>query len=743
MNLITLLPTGNTLAASRSIKGTKIFYGIQNVINSELRFFSKSKKRIDTCMNYTRPPLAIGIEPIKKAFLDAKSRGVQLRYLTEITKSNLSYCKKLMKIVHELHHLDGIKGNFMISEEEYLAPLILFEKGKIAPQIIYSNVKEIVEQQQYVFDTLWSKGRQAEQRIKEIEEGIVTRYETRVLENPQQINNHLKYVIENAAERSVCCSIGGMQLIYNNFFDLYEKILNTPGRKKGEKEEGGKNKGIRWITTITEKDNIDLIKIFLNAGAQIRHVRNLPPMNFAVDNRYFHATIDKLEDGKTVQSLLTSNEPVYIKHFSSIFEELWKGGIDAAERLRDIEEGVALADIEVIKNSAEAQNLYLNLVKNATTEILLIFPSINAIIRQEKMGVVQLFKEAAEDRNVKVRILMPKNNIDEQTVLHLKQLSPNYIDVRFIQQVSDTKATILAVDRKISLVMEIRDDSKTTFVGAIGLSTYSNSKAGVLSYVSIFENLWVQTELYEDIKKTHEKLNIHDKMQREFINIAAHELRTPIQPILIFSEVLYSKRQKDCKGRTGVKAKEELVFLDIIIRNAKRLRQLTSDVLDVTKIETQRMQLSKEQVNLNRVIKDVIEDYTNHIEKLNVKLIYENKCKDVIIEADKARLTQVISNLLSNSVKFTKEGAISITVENKQTQEVIVRIKDTGKGINPEILPRLFTKFATRSYEGTGLGLFISKSIIEAHGGKMWAENTANGEKGATFTFSLPLTNRN
>ncbi len=216
-----LLPNGTTIAASRSIKGTKIFYGIQNVINSELRFFSKTKKRIDTCMNYTRLPLAIGIEPIKKAFLDAKSRGVQLRYVTEITKSNLSYCKELMKIVHELHHLDGIKGNFMISEGEYLAPLILFEKGKIAPQIIYSNLKDIVEQQQYVFDTFWSNGRPAEQRIKEIEEGIVTRYETRVLENPQQINNHLKYVIENAAERSVCCSIGGMQLIYNNFFDLY------------------------------------------------------------------------------------------------------------------------------------------------------------------------------------------------------------------------------------------------------------------------------------------------------------------------------------------------------------------------------------------------------------------------------------------------------------------------------------------------------------------------------------------
>jgi len=692
-------------------------------------------------MNYSRPPLAIGIEPIKKAFLDARGRGVQLRYLTEITKSNLSYCKELMKIVHELHHLDWIKGNFMISEGEYIAPLILFEKGKIAPQIIHSSVKQLVEQQQYVFDTFWSKGRPAEQRIKEIEEGVVTRYKTRVLENPQQINNHLRYVIENAAERSVCCSIGGMQLIYNNFFDLYQKILNAPGRKKRVVTELGKNKGIRWITTITEKDNIDLIKIFLNAGVQIRHVRNLPAMNFAVDNRYVHATIDKIEDGKTVQSLLISNEPAYVKHFGYIFEGLWKGGTDAVERLKDIEEGVALADIEVIKNSAEAQNLYLNLVKNATTEILLIFPSINALIRQEKMGAIQLFKEAAEEHNVKVRILMPNRKIDEQIVQRLNQYSPNYIGFRIIQQVSDTKATILVVDRKISLVMEIRDDSKTTFVEAIGLSTYSNSKAGVLSYVSIFENLWIQTELYEDIKKAHEKLNVHDKMQREFINIAAHELRTPIQPILTFSEVLYSKRQKDCKGRTGVKAKSELVLLDVIIRNAKRLRQLTSDVLDVIKIETQTMQLSKEQFNLNQVIIDVIKDYRNFFQKSNVKLIYENKDKDVVIAADKTRLTQVISNLLSNSVKFTNEGTISINVENRQNQKVIVSIRDAGTGIDPEILPRLFTKFVTKSTSGTGLGLFISKSIIEAHGGRMWAENNASGEKGATFTFSLPLTN--
>ncbi|HZA63575.1 MAG TPA: hypothetical protein VE573_11930, partial [Nitrososphaeraceae archaeon] len=153
---------------------TEIIYGVENVIDAELQFFSKTKRgKIDTCMNYTRPPLAIIIEPIKKAFLDAKNRGVKTRYLTEITNDNIPYIKELMRIaVDELRHLDGIKGNFMISEGEYLTPLIFYEKGKIASQIIYSDVKELVEQQQYIFDTFWNKAISGEQRIREIEEGI-------------------------------------------------------------------------------------------------------------------------------------------------------------------------------------------------------------------------------------------------------------------------------------------------------------------------------------------------------------------------------------------------------------------------------------------------------------------------------------------------------------------------------------------------------------------------------------------
>ena len=310
------------------------------------------------------------------------------------------------------------------------------------------------------------------------------------------------------------------------------------------------------------------------------------------------------------------------------------------------------------------------------------------------------------------------------------------------------KATILVVDRKASLVMELKDDAKTTFIEAIGLSTYSNSKAGVLSYVAIFENLWKQSELYEQLMKAHEQLKIHDKMQKEFIDVAAHELRTPIQPILGLSEIVL-RITKDA---------EQAKLLQVVNRNAKRLQRLTEDILDVTKIESQSLNLNKEQFNLNDVITNAIDDIMTNKVSLKAEsnnndhatgLLYNHQ--DVFVYGDRGRISQVILNLLGNAVKFTKdkEDTITVMVKKKEdddddgeqhhnNEQVIVSIKDTGTGIDPQIFPRLFTKFATKSETGTGLGLFICKGIVEAHGGKIWAENNADG-KGATFEFTLPI----
>jgi signal transduction histidine kinase len=195
----------------------------------------------------------------------------------------------------------------------------------------------------------------------------------------------------------------------------------------------------------------------------------------------------------------------------------------------------------------------------------------------------------------------------------------------------------------------------------------------------------------------------------------------------------------------NVDKEEEL--LDIIVRNSKRLQQITEDILDLSKIESGSLVLKKEKFHLKEMITEIFSDYEQKIKnRSSIKLSYESRENNaIIIEADRSRLYQVVNNLLCNAIKFTNNGSITVIVERKDNDKnIVVSIKDTGTGIHPEMLPKLFRKFATKSQTGgTGLGLFISKSIIEAHGGKMWAENnnTITGnkeEKGATFAFSLP-----
>jgi two-component system, OmpR family, sensor histidine kinase VicK len=228
-------------------------------------------------------------------------------------------------------------------------------------------------------------------------------------------------------------------------------------------------------------------------------------------------------------------------------------------------------------------------------------------------------------------------------------------------------------------------------------------------------------------------------MQREFINIASHEMKTPAQAILGTSGLLqYYPERKD-----------ELI--GIIQRNAKRLQTLIANILDVTRIESQTLILNKERFNIRDVISSLIEDHKDRTKNSNIELINKNNNNNnpIFVEADKDRIIQVLSNLLSNAIKFTDRGKISINLfekndDNKKEdgrKEVIVSVTDTGSGINSEIFTRLFSKFASKSYQGTGLGLFICKSIIEAHGGRIWAENNDVSEdksSGATITFSLP-----
>jgi signal transduction histidine kinase len=579
------LPATNT-PTSDSEK-TQVLHGFEKTTEVIIKFLYSAEDSMNICADYTWPSVAMGVEVFKKGLYELKKRNVKSRFVTDITKDNIKYCKELMQI-SELRHLDGVKGNFSISEKGYTASATL-QEAALLQQVIYSNVRAILDQQQYVFETLWSKAKPAEQKIREIEEGI------------------------------------------------------------------------------------------------------------------------------------------------------------------------DLGETEIIQNPKKILELFINMIKSAKSEILLMLPTINAFLREERIGAIELLKKSAAEHDVNVRIITPSND-DIEKILQNNTVS---VAVRKEQQINQKKekgfevqrsniqfketamttVTILVVDKRESLVMEKTDDSKETFIEAIGLSTYSNSEPTVMSYLSIFEGLWRQAKLYEELREANERLQIHDKMQREFINIASHEMKTPTQAILGTSGLLqYYPERKD-----------ELI--GIIQRNAKRLQTLIANILDVTRIESQTLKLNKERFNIRDVISSLIEDHKDRTKNSNIELINKNNNNNnpIFVEADKDRIIQVLSNLLSNAIKFTDQGKISINLFEKNDdnneengggrKEVIVSVNDTGSGINSEIFPRLFSKFASKSYQGTGLGLFICKSIIEAHGGRIWAENNDVSEDksgGATITFSLP-----
>ena len=707
---------------------------------------SNVKEKMDIFFDKRAPSIVVDIEEYRNGYLDIRKRGGRIRAFTEITKDNAIHCKKLMNLVDELRHIDGVKGGIAVSESEYMATTVLKESDPLT-QVIYSNVKEVVEQGQYIFDTLWNTGIPALQKLREIEEGKVT-FTTRIIEDADEI---IKVLLRTTAESnalSICLTAGGLLYSYNNFFETEKKLV--------EREKNGLHRGVRYVTNIDTKESAELARLMLNVGIKIRHASNLPPMSFGVSDKAIAATFESMERGNKAQKLIISTEPAYLKHFAAIFEEIWRNGIDADQRINEIREGVIVApDIEIIRNPSEAVDRLLNLLTNAEFEVMGIFPTINAFRRQLRMGIADLINHLVMDRGVHIRVLIPGNAEKFSEILRSDpeankllttmeignnlegsshsynhsnddKTTPKRLEVKCIDLGSETTLGIVVVDRMRSFIIETKDDTKSNSYEAAGLGAYSNSKHMASSYASIFEFLWKQIELSDQLK-------LQERMQNEFINTAAHELRTPIQPILSVSHVLYNKHGA---------LEEHLDLLEIITRNAYRLKQLTEDILDVSRIEGKSLNLTLETFDLVFLTQYVMNDFSKGYEQhgnYTSKISFLCRYHSAIVYGDKMRLEQIIRNLLTNALNFSPDGSIIISLfRNSSSNEWIVSVKDTGEGINPDIFPRLFNKFVTKSLHGIGLGLYISKNIIEAQGGRIWAKNNKEGN-GATFSFALPM----
>ena len=697
---------------------TEILRGPEDTARAIVLFFTNASA-VSACADSLAPAVAVEVEPIKKCYEDLKRRNSKVRWITEITKDNLSYCRALMQYA-ELRHLDGIKGNFGVSDTAYTATATL-NKAQPVAELIYSTAKSVIEQNKNVFDTLWSKAVLAQDRIREIEEGV-SRAEIRAVKDPREILQDTIGLVRRSKQYSVCSVSDGLLYAHSYSFDAFKEILDL--------HRGGKHAGIRWVTKIEDIEDsrlLEVIKTFMQLGMQIRHVTTIPPMSFGVSEKEMAVTVENMRDGSLNASAIFSSEPAIVEQFAAIFEELWNRGINAKERIEEIESQTKTF-IDIIENPAEIQKRYHDLVASATQQILLFLPTTTAYRREEKIGIFESLEEAV-GRGANIRILLPTDKEIEEKIQQKIKLKKG-IEIRKIKTsiTTEARSKILIVDNRTYLMVELKDNSKETFVEAVGSAIISNSKSTILSYVTMFDSLWRQAELYE-------KLEAHDRMQKEFVNIAAHELRTPTQAILGYSELL----QND----SGEHAADMLKGLT---RNAYRLQSLITVILDVARIESGTLILERENLNLTDLITTAIEDAKNQlkISGKNIEISFFHKQiqdvqqkKDLIVNADKDRILQVLSNLLSNALKFTKEGSIAVTTE-KVENEVIVKVKDSGSGIDREIFPKLFERFVSKSEKGTGLGLFLSKNITEAHGGRIWAENNPDGI-GAMFAFSLPI----
>ena len=512
-----------------------------------------------------------------------------------------------------------------------------------------------------------------------------------------------------------------------------------------------KAKGIRqrFVTEITQ-ENVKYSKE-LACHVELRHLQGVKGNFGIVDGKEYGAAAN-IYDMQPPVEFIYSNVKTFVEQQQYFFELLWNKAIPAEQRIREIEEGRTPEKLDIIQDTQKSINRAFEIMNKTQKELLVLFATPRTFTFALQGESADIYRKISK-KGVDIKLLVPRGSaeIENEQMRKVREISPK-INLRLSDVGLNTRITIMISDRKEFMNWELKDDTLDNPYLAGGIATYSNIRALASSYAIIFDNLWKITEILENLRIANVKLENSENAMKEFINIAAHELRTPLQPILGLSEMLHDARNDPDHHRK---------LINVIVRNAHKLENLAENILDVTRIDSGRLQLSTQKIDLHELVESVVLDFQavleNEIDKKenNRKAIiclkdeYPDRSEDTnrehpIVLADANRIVQVITNLLSNAVKFSKEGdraLITITrgirvIDGQPT--AIVSISDQGQGINPEIMTRLFQKFISGSEKGAGLGLYISKNIVKAHGGDIWAENNKSGV-GATFGFTLPL----
>ncbi len=277
---------------------SEILHDADNAVEKGALFMRNTKTRMDITLDKNAPSIVVQITAYYEGYKDITRKGAKIRCITDVTPENVSSCKKLSNLVTELRHLDGIKGGIAVNESEYMATTVL-QKTKTLSEVFYSNVDEVVDQGLYIFESLWKNAIPAIQRINEIERGIEPVFTKTLLDN-KEIKDTIFQIIKASKFLLICSPIGGLQIIHKHFLDINRKILRA--------YKAGKHDGIKWVMSINDKNDIDLVDLFSKYGMKIRHTSDRPSVNFVISDKFFASTTEKMINGEMILNLLFSND---------------------------------------------------------------------------------------------------------------------------------------------------------------------------------------------------------------------------------------------------------------------------------------------------------------------------------------------------------------------------------------------------------------------------------------------------
>jgi signal transduction histidine kinase len=669
--------------------------------------------------------------------LFAANPSFKFQLIADIQKTNLHYYELLQRAGVELRHIESNRVSFAVSKDEYIAtPLGAMEEliasgADIPTEVVWSTRKDLIFQAQQIFETMWKSAVPAEVRIREIEQGS-SHVETRVFRDAQEILEETRRMANTSTKYSISSVSGGLLYGYNYLLSDYKDIL---GRQKQ-----GQHKGIRWLTTIDDSC-VEVAKKLLEIGMEIRHVSTVPSESFGFSEKEVGVTVSRLEGGRLNTSALFSNDPMYIEHYSSIFDQLWENGLDATARIKEIEQGIDEPEIKIIRNKKEIQTLFLDIVNNAKSEIMLLLPTMNACFREEQIGMADAIYIASSQRGVKVRMLAPRalhlsaSNKDElsQGPLFESKLIP--------ETISPDTVTVLIADKTHSLILELDDDSALDFKQAIGLATYSTRGSTVKANSRFFERIWEAVEEKEREKLLLESERRSRKEAELLRDILTHDIRNFNQASRIGTEFI----AEQVKGRSDLESVANTVIQAIdgsthLVEKAKKLGMILSTgkhaLRPINLIDAiDRSLLIVKAGNPTKLIKETR------------KIISSDGTApaEVQVLADDF-LEEIFTNLFSNSARFTQGTSVplDILIEEKKDDDGgsnqkfwQITIGDYGPGISSNDLDSIFQRYS-KGQKGSGLGLSIVQTLVSMYGGRVTAHNrNTNGSTGAIFEVSL------